>query len=184
MPDNTPKTRRQWIYDILKTANSISYSECFEKYYNEFQKSQTAFTADWNAAKKKYDEYCEKLNSVKDKKSINKAIEALEKGLKSKIERQLDLQNEIIDLQTRLLDGTTKEKYVKNDGSEAEFERGLTPTEIANYKKVIVMLNAELSKMAGEYAAAKTENRNVDKNGDDVADPIAKAVALGLVTIK
>ena len=46
------------------------------------------------------------------------------------------------------------------------------------------MLNAELSKMAGEYAPAKTENRNVDKNGDDVADPIAKAVALGLVTIK
>ncbi len=167
--------KRQTVYHTANVLRNITMN---------FKNHKPPLLPIGTPPKKKYDEYCEKLNSVKDKKSINKAIEALEKGLKSKIERQLDLQNEIIDLQTRLLDGTTKEKYVKNDGSEAEFERGLTPTEIANYKKVIVMLNAELSKMAGEYAPAKTENRNVDKNGDDVADPIAKAVALGLVTIK
>lgn len=72
--------------------------------------------------------------------------EALKSGLKSKLERQLEIQS-YLDPNYRVEEIVGVD--VKN-GKVIRAMRPLTPTEIRNY-------HAELSKMGGEYSALKQE---------------------------
>ena len=59
-------------------------------------------------------------------------------------------------------------------GKPIKYKRPLTPQEI-------VLIHAELSKMGGDYAPSKKENRQVDENGNTIeTDPIKALIAKGL----
>lgn len=95
------------------------------------------------------------------------AVEGLKIGLKSKLERQLEIQAEIMDLQQKLINNTTKDVFIDfKKGVPKNYERNLTPGEIAQYKRTIAILNVELSKMAGDYAPSK--KAITDSDGNDI----------------
>ena len=87
---------------------------------------------------------------------VKEGVKQAKIGLKLKLDRQLELQAEIEDIQNRLKNGKTRDIYFKS-GKPMPYSRELTPSEIANYRKTLLLLNAELSKMAGEYAPTKSE---------------------------
>jgi hypothetical protein len=164
---NNPKNRQQWIFDLLK-VESLSYGDCYSKYSPIFSKTERTFNEDWKKATARLSEYQNKANKAKEIASIGEEVQALKIGLKSKIERQLELQ--------AMLEPDFKAKdFVSYDFREKEpiiIERPLTPTEIRN-------IHIELSKMDGSYAPSKIAETDV--SGKDRKLPTgAKILYLGV----
>ena len=140
---NTSKTN---LYELIRTTYKIGKQRClnmFDTAYLEWQKT--------------------KEQATKEQIQAN-AVEGLKIGLKSKLERQLEIQAEIMDLQQKLINNTTKDVFIDfKKGVPKNYERNLTPGEIAQYKRTIAILNVELSKMAGDYAPSKVDAK-IDGN--------------------
>lgn len=145
-----PKDRQQWIYDLLKLEPALTYNECFTKYLQSFTNSRQTFTKDWKIANERAKEYQIKANKAKDDISIAIELESVKSGLKSKLKRQLELQ-EMLEPEYR-----TKDVVGLFKGEVVYTERPLTPTEIKN-------IHIELSKMDGSYAPTKQEQTITDK---------------------
>ena len=96
---------------------------------------------------KAYADWFEKKKDAQDEGIHQNTIAALQSGLKSKLQRQLEIQK-ILEV------GTTKETIYDFTAKKAvTYSRALTPSEIKN-------LHAELSKMAGDYAPAQIEGKH------------------------
>lgn len=102
---------------------------------------------------------------------VRETVNQAKMGLKLKFDRQIEIQVEIDDLLTRLRSGKTKDVYFKS-GKPITYERNLTPNEISNFKKTLLLLNAELSKMAGDYAPTRSELSGKDGKPIEVDSPI------------
>lgn len=153
---NAPKNRRQWILDLLKTEPNLSYSECFTKYSLIFTKTKRTFATDWKKAKEQFQTYQKKANEAKERVSIELEKEAVKQGLKTKLDRLMILQNQVEDILKRLEKGTHPQETFK-DGKVLKFERELTPSEITAYNRTIKELQAEISKIEGDYASDKLD---------------------------
>jgi hypothetical protein len=102
-----------------------------------------------------YSEYSKIKENAEAEALAANAGDAVKIALKAKIERQSKIERQIADIEAKLESGKTKDiAFIK--GKPTSYERDLLPTEIANYHKTITSLNAELSKMAGEYAPTRT----------------------------
>ena len=66
------------------------------------------------------------------------------------------LQNQVEDILKRLEKGTHTQETFK-DGKVLKFERELTPSEITAYNRTIKELQAEISKIEGDYASDKLD---------------------------
>lgn len=153
---NAPKNRQQWILEELKKSPLLSFGECFSKYSVKFSKSEKTFSKDWKKAKSGLETYQKKANEAKERVSIELEKKAVKQGLKTKFDRLIILQNQVEDILKRLEKGTHPQETFK-DGKVLKFERELTPNEITAYNRTIKELQAEISKIEGDYIAQKVE---------------------------
>lgn len=151
---NTPKYRQEWIFEELKKCPLLSFGECFRKYSVKFSKSEKTFVSDWKQAQAEIQAYQNKVQKQKERESIKQEVKAVKKGVKTKIERVLLLQKQIEDLLGKLERNTHTQEVFK-EGKVLKYERGLTPQEITAYNRTIKELQAEISKMEGDYAVEK-----------------------------
>lgn len=161
---NNPKTRQQWIYDLLKSEPDLLYGDVFTKYLQKFTKlSRQTFTKDWNIAKQRHQDYQQKLQKEKEAISIKEDLEPLKRGLKTKNDRLITLQKQIDATERELEIGTFTE--IKRDGDKAlKFERPLTPYEKAMMRRTIKHLQSEISKIEGDYAPTKVDHSTLGKS--------------------
>ena|GEM_PF-5281404 len=82
--------------------------------------------------------------------------EALERKIKSKLEREAELEeakqqgfNLLMSLKTR--------DVIINKGTPKQYERDLTPMEIATLQNAMVRVDSELSQMRGDYAPKRID---------------------------
>ncbi len=177
-----PKLSKQAGVEKQKITTDDMWKSLVYDYISSDKRGKTNF---YELLRTKYK--CEKANTLKmyDKYELEydlannkgkddvltaKGVEAVESGLKLKLERQLELQNDIFELQELLKKGTCKDTFINKAEKPQEYERDLLPSEIANYKKTIIQLHAELSKMAGDYAPTKTTS--TDSQGNDLPKSI------------
>lgn len=161
---NNPKTRQQWIYDLLKSEPTLSFTDCFSKYWGKYSKTEVTFNKDWKIASNRHLEYQEQLNKERERVSIEMDLEPLKSGLKSKHERLLNLQKQVEDCQSDL-DAGIKPDYVIIGGKVQKLTKELTPLDKAYIRKTIRDLQSEISKIEGDYAPAKQEHSITSVNG-------------------
>lgn len=156
---NNPKERQAWILDELKLNPTTTFGNCFSKYYEKFSKSEVTFSKDWNVASDVFKEYQIKAKKAKDDASIELEVDALKSGLKSKIERQMILQEQIDKSLAELEnDDATDLKWDAENKIWDKVVRPLTVREKAELRKVVKELQSEISKMEGDYAPIKSEH--------------------------
>lgn len=143
-----PKPNRENIISEILTelASGTTFEVCFKLILTKFNLSRPTFATYWKDANSRYAvTQLEAQKALNDSKVLE-TVKAGESGLKSKLERQLEIQS-YLDPNYRVEEIVGVD--VKN-GKVIRAMRPLTPTEIRNY-------HAELSKMGGEYSALKQE---------------------------
>lgn len=134
---NTAKTN---LYELLRTKYKLEKQRCLKTFDIVYK--------EWSEIKAK----------AQDVQIQANAKEGLKSGLKSKIERMLDLQS-ILEL------GTYEETIIDSKTlKEVTYIRKLKPLEIK-------ALHAELSLMGGDYAPAK-QDIVIQKIGKDLEDEL------------
>ena len=161
---NNPKIRQAWILDELRTLPNTTWSEMFGKYSEKFGKSDKTFDKDWKKAVAEITEYQNALKKEKEAISIKEDVKLFKEGLKTKSERLLIYQKQINDIEAELELGTTED--VKSSmGMPTFITRSLLPVEKSSMRKTLKDLQAEISKIEGDYAPTKTELSGEVKTG-------------------
>lgn len=148
-----------YINYILEKLRSgiVEPKDIVAEFCNKFHKSDRTFWYQWKIASQMYQEALKQENEVKEGIYIENNVQEFKSGLKSKTERLLILQNEIINSINELEYG--KATYLYKSGDEFETaERDLTIFEKAKLRQVIKELQSEISKIEGDYAPLKTED--------------------------
>ena len=144
------------FYELLCTKNSVAKGRALKLhgiYYSEWSKIKENATNDAMQT--------EIANSVKS-------------GIKTKDERILILQIESEKILSELANGKHKET-VKIGNKVQSYERLLTPSEKATMRKTYRDLQAEISKMQGDYAETKM------KHSGDAENPIMSKVEIEVI---
>lgn len=127
---------------------------------NFYKLLQTKFAIDKTRALKMHDKYYSEWSNLKHQTENEVLIEHTEKsiknGLKTKNERLLIYQKQINAIESELENGTTKESKIIG-GKLKEIVRDLMPIEKSSMRKTLKDLQAEISKIEGDYAPAKSE---------------------------
>lgn len=165
---NTPAYRQQWILEELKKSPLISYVDMWRKYGVKWRKSENTFKKDWNKAQEEHKAYQTKANAEKERVSLEMEGEAVKMGLKTKIGRVLILQKQIEEIQKELNAGECEDiKVIK--GEPKKFKRPLLPLEKSAMRRNIKDLQAEISKIEGDYAPIKQDHTTQgEKIGRDI----------------
>lgn len=157
---NNPKTRQQWILDLLKNKPTLSYGGCFGEYSVNFGRTERTFDKDWKVAKQQAEEYQNKLQKEKLRVSIEEETKAVKRGLKTKIERLLDYQKQINKI-NRILDGKENAPFVLNGKLTSSLSKEGVQTlpiqMIVTLQRTLKELQSEISKIEGDYVANKIE---------------------------
>lgn len=148
---------------------------------NFYELIRTKFAIEKGRALKLHTQYYEEWAKIKEQATNEQTAantkETLKSALKSKSERQQSIENQIKDIEKRLSKGTYTQKKIVN-GKTRTITRDLTPTEISKYHQTINQLNAELSKMAGDYAPTRTR-----LGGDPDSPPLTAELPVDLTKL-
>jgi sulfate adenylyltransferase subunit 1 (EFTu-like GTPase family) len=136
---NNPSTRQEWILEQLTERPTLSYRECFGRYSVNFGKTERTFDRDWNNATDRHRERQQAINAAKEVAIIKEEVKAAKNGLKSKHERLMILQDQV--------DAT----LVDLQDDELEYR------DKVSLRRVLKELQAEISKIEGDYPAIKTD---------------------------
>lgn len=177
---NNPKSRQQWIYDLLLSEPNSQYVDVWAKYRQKWARGKTTFDKDWKAAQKRHHNYQQKLQKEKEALSIQEDLKPLKYGLKTKNDRLLLLQKQIDATEKELELGVFVE--MKKDGDKTlKWERTLTPHEKALLRRTIHQLQSEISKIEGDYAPIK---QDVTTQGESLNQSTVDLTKLDLETLK
>ncbi len=136
---NNPKSRQQWIYDLLISEPTLSYMEGCRKYAVKYRKSESTFKKDWKQAQARLKEYQKTINDEKLKESIKQEKQAVKRNILSK--------HDAMEILTTIAKGTAS----KVD------DKIIIPTASERTKAI-----AELSKFSGWYEPEKIEDVTKD----------------------
>lgn len=129
-----------------------------QKFTKVYKSSIKTFDNRLKIAKERFYIESERINKQTEQVLTDVHKDALKIGLNTKLERQLQLQNKINELDEILLRGTTPDTIFDNKAMiSVDVIRSLTAIERANLMKVQREITAELNKMGGDYAPAKSE---------------------------
>jgi hypothetical protein len=147
-----------FILSELKKGNTL-YSKVFEVFLSKFKCSEPTFVTYWKKAQSEYVLFQQERETKINEATIHQAIETHSNGLKSKSERLMNLQRQADDIQ-RMLDSNITPDIVKSPKQLewTEIERKLTYIERAQLMKALRELQAEISKIEGDYAATKMDH--------------------------
>ena len=150
----------QVIY-ILDKLNSgtIDPKNIVSEFCSTFQKTERTFWNKWKIAQKEFQTMLSEREKLKSKAILSNDAKNLSNGLKSKSERLMNLQRQADDIQ-RMLDSNITPDIVKSPKQleYMEIERKLTYIERAQLMKALRELQAEISKIEGDYAATKMDH--------------------------
>ena len=149
---NNPATRQEWILEQLTERPTLSYVDGLAEYRLKWAKSKATFDKDWNKATEQHTERQQAINAAKEVAIISEEVKAAQNGLKSKHERLMILQDQV--------DATVAD--LSDDDLEHRDKVAL--------RRVLKELQAEISKIQGDYAPAKTEVSTTLANKPDWFD--------------
>lgn len=143
----------EMMHEIEKGAN---YTSIVALLCPKLHLSKRTITNYWNIAQSRYSELSSSINKQLEIDSIDAAKERLKEGLKSKSERLLNLQNQVDELKLEI------ERNIMHFHSFADGEiitgvRTMNSLERAKISEVIKSIQAEISKIEGDYAAVKQD---------------------------
>lgn len=129
-----------------------------QKFTKSYKSSTKTFDNRLKIAKERFSVEAERINKQTEQILTDEHKDALKSGLKSKLEKQLSLQNQIAEIEKILESGITPDTIIDvKTSSSFDIERKLTAIERSHLMKTLRELTAELNKMAGDYAATKQE---------------------------
>lgn len=131
----------------------------------KWQISQRTFDRHWKTANEQQKERQDKASRAADKVYIETKVEAVKTALKSKLEKQLHIQDQIDAIQSDI-DRGILEDYVIVGGKLQVVNKVMNAETKAYLRKTIRELYAELNKMEGDYAPAKVAQ--TDAEGNDI----------------
>lgn len=167
---NNPKTRQKWILDQLKENPLTGFKEMFSVYFEKFSKSEVTFSKDWKKATERLREYQEAINAARMEASIKAETELVKRGLKTKIERLLVLQNLVNDCIQELATKKCSDTIVV-DSTVKNIKRLMTQNELNQTRRTLKELQSEISKIEGDYAPAK---QDVKTQGTVIIEVVAE----------
>ena len=153
----TKEARIKWIFEKMVASPLLSSGDLFTLYLKGNKRiTERTFQQYLKEARKEFEAYQKKVQKEKEAVSIEIEKEAVKNGLKTKIERLLTLQKHIQHIEQELEKGECEDiKFVK--GEPKKMKRPLLPLEKSAMRKNIKELQAEISKIEGDYATAKQE---------------------------
>ena len=169
-----PKPSKQVIIDaiIKEIEQGTTRAKVIAKYCKKLQKSERTIDSYWKIANIQQKERQDKASKAADAVYIEAKAEAVKTGLKSKLEKQVELQNEI-DLIDKQIKGEVQFTFVVGNKVNKSHNSDIfmLPVQIQNELRARkLQYYAELNKMNGDYAPTKVAN--TDKDGNDVKQVI------------
>lgn len=134
--------------------------EVFGNIRNTFTIARDRFTKMYDLC---YSEWGKIKEQATTEATVHAAGEAARIGLKSKIEKQLHLQEQVNGIQADLNRGIV-EDYVFIQGKYEMVEKVMNAETKAYLRKTIKEIYAEINKMDGDYAPVKVANTDPDGN--------------------
>jgi hypothetical protein len=122
-----------------------------------------------------YPEWSKLNDNSTNEQLVHSAKEAVKTGVKEKIDRLLNLQKQIDDIQLDLENGTTID-YIVIGGKLQKITKEISVTDKAYLRNIIKGIQSEISKMQGDYAPTKIAETDSDGN-DKLKDSDLKEFA-------
>lgn len=169
-----PKPSKQVIIDaiIKEIEQGTTRAKVIAKYCKKLQKSERTIDSYWKIANIQQGTRQEKASKAADEVYIENNVNAVKTVLKSKIEKQAELQNEI-NLIDKQINGEVEFTFVVGNKVNKSHNGDvfMLPVQIQNELRARkLQYYAELNKMNGDYAPTKVAN--TDKDGNDVKQVI------------
>ena len=149
-----------YLLDLLKNGE-VDAKNVISVFCKKFQKTERTFWTHWKEAQETHSKLIKTIENKKDDIYTQTNVKAFEEGLKSKIERQLHLQKQIDDIQADIDRGIV-EDYIVVGGKLQIVNKIMNAETKAMLRRTITNITAELNKMDGSYAPAKTETTLTD----------------------
>lgn len=127
----TKEARIKWIFEKMVASPLLSSGDLFTLYLKGNKRiTERTFQQYLKEARKEFESYQKKVQKEKESVSIEAEKEAIKKGLKTKIERLLILQNQVDKIIREIENGYWTDEIVL-DGVIKEIQRPLRPLEIS-----------------------------------------------------
>lgn len=167
-----PKPSKQVIIDaiIKEIEQGKTRAQTLGKIGKKWEISRTTFDRHWKTANDKQKERQEKASKAADAVYIETKAEAVKTGLKSKLEKQLELQNEI-NLIDQQIKGEVQFTFVVGNKVNKSHNGDIfmLPVQIQNELRARkLQYYSELNKMEGDYAPTKVAQ--TDSHGNDIKE--------------
>ena len=146
-------------------ANGKERGELLVKFGKKWSISKSAFDRHLKKAKVIAKELSEKANKAASDTLVSETVEAVRQGLKSKFERVMILQNQCEKIEQEL-EANVSTDYVLVSGKLQKVVKEISVTDRAYLRKTLKDLQAEISKIEGDYAP--TKNAFTDATGNDI----------------
>ena len=154
--------KQQYIsFIISELEKGKSYKETSLVFLSKFKLSEPTFVKYWKLANEDYSKTLDKVREAKEAVYIENEVKATKDALKTKHERMLLIQKELLRCYENLDTGMTDDNFLTGNPSNKEpkqYRRKMTIDERNKTRKTAKELSAELSKLNGEY-----EKHNKDK---------------------
>lgn len=170
------ENRIQIMFDMM-LKGVTERKEIFTKFYKKVKVSPKTFDNYYKLASGRFLAHQEAVNLQRTKEHAQLVAQGQKTALKSKIERLSEKQADVDKLRAVAERGLTWDVYFEpKTGIPIEYERQMTTGEIANILKRATEIEAEISKIEGDYAATKhliqaqVFTINIESNGTTEAD--------------
>ena len=166
------------LIELAKVGNSRG--EVLAKVGKKWQLSERTFDRVWKIAQERHIETQSNIQSKLNDTLLDEKEGSLKSGLKSKLDRLLELQKQVEEL-NKELETNIMIVHTFSDGEIVTGMRPMNSIEKASINKTIKEIRAEISKIEGDYAPTKTAN--TDTQGNDIKPDLTKYTDEELRTI-
>lgn len=142
------------IQDLLNQG-VIERNDIFAKICEKSQINKRTFDTYLAIARKNNIELIKKAESTLANTYVTSIEQALKNGLKSKLQRVMEKQADVDRLRKMASDGFVEDVFFDRQGLPQDFNRKMTPTEIAQVLKHASAIEAEISKIMDDYPIQK-----------------------------
>ena len=141
----------------LMRSGDVDRGVIVSKFCKRFQTTERTADTYWKDAKEAYIIELEAINNKRIEEYQSNEIEAFKTQIRSKTERLISYQVQIEHIEKELITGKTKELISFKDGKAQMVDRDLTVFERNSLRKTLKELQAEISKIEGDYAPKQIE---------------------------
>jgi hypothetical protein len=145
-----------FILTELRKGN-VQWSNNVGLFMGKYGVTEETFRKYWNIANETFKIEQDEIINIKAIEYKSNEIEAFKTQIRSKTERLISYQVQIEHIEKELVTGKTKELISFKDGKAQMVDRDLTVFERNSLRKTLKELQAEISKIEGDYAPKQIE---------------------------